>query len=453
MTTWSESMSGAGPFTFYLVTTQSLSGTKCTVTSKIQWKRSSYGYSAWNGAATWSITIDGTKYTGTYDFNAPAGGSISTKTIATKTKTITLTKGASAKTITVKGTFSTGTSSAGSGSLSKSYGLPRVPYDAPSKPTGLSCTPVSNSQINIDWNLSSGKVTQYQIDYRKKGTSSWSTTYDDVPLRYLSGLATATEYEFRIRAQNSDRNSAWSGSVFSTTKAVAPSVPRSMALSSPAAGQFKVTFSAPSSNGGKGITQYDMQYRKGTSGSWTYVSDISSGYVRGSLTPGDAYQVQVRARNTDEVGPWCSAESVTTKANAPGKTPKPTLVIQSDGSVKVTWSAPSSNGGKSISNYDVAYQVPSTASTVTKSNVGTSRSYVLPKKPGPGDRVNVQVRAKNVDATGAWSDQAFIIAKGSGEKAWDGSSFTDGTNKVWNGSAWVDPTYKVWSGTAWVDAN
>ena len=67
-----------------------------------------------------------------------------------------------------------------------------------------------------------------------------------------------------------------------------------------------VSWTAPGLNGGPAITGYDLQYRPGTSGSFTNgpqnVSGTSTAIA--GLTAGTAYQVQVRALNGETPSDW-----------------------------------------------------------------------------------------------------------------------------------------------------
>src|SRR3989449_529232 len=82
---------------------------------------------------------------------------------------------------------------------------------SPSSPTGLTATTVSSSQINLSWTApivdGGSPVTGYEIDRSTDGGISWftiisntattATTYSD------TGLASATQYTYRVSAINS----------------------------------------------------------------------------------------------------------------------------------------------------------------------------------------------------------------------------------------------------------
>ena len=97
----------------------------------------------------------------------------------------------------------------------------------------------------------------------------------------------------------------------------APGKPDAPDVSTASLTSLTVTWPAPA-NAGPAITDYDVQYRAGTSGGWT--DGGHDGTATESTLPGlsenTSYQVQVRATNVDGTGPWSDSGSGRTEANA-----------------------------------------------------------------------------------------------------------------------------------------
>ena len=85
----------------------------------------------------------------------------------------------------------------------------------------------------------------------------------------------------------------------------APSAPAAPVISAATATGFTVTWSAPA-NAGPAITDYAVQYRAGTSGTWTDAghSGTDLTVTLTGLTAATAYQVQVQATNAEGTSAW-----------------------------------------------------------------------------------------------------------------------------------------------------
>ena len=110
----------------------------------------------------------------------------------------------------------------------------------------------------------------------------------------------------------------------------APAAPRVTATPN-TPDSLTVRWSAPSNTGRPAIDSYDLQYREGPSGSWTDGPQDQTGTratITGLTAAPTAYQVQVRATNSEGDGPWSPPGRIrTTPPPPPGPEPVPALPL------------------------------------------------------------------------------------------------------------------------------
>ena len=101
----------------------------------------------------------------------------------------------------------------------------------------------------------------------------------------------------------------------------APTAPATPTISAETADGFTVTWTAPE-NAGPAITGYAVQYREGTSGSWTNAGHSGTGLTvtLSGLKASTSYQVQVQATNAEGTSGWSASATATTTA-APNVAP------------------------------------------------------------------------------------------------------------------------------------
>ncbi len=84
--------------------------------------------------------------------------------------------------------------------------------------------------------------------------------------------------------------------------------------------QLKVTWTAPDSTGQTAINDYDVRYKRDGATDWTdmpYTTNPAVTATIGSLRAGTAYEVQVRAGNSEGEGPWSASGTGSTSNTAP----------------------------------------------------------------------------------------------------------------------------------------
>jgi uncharacterized repeat protein (TIGR02543 family) len=165
----------------------------------------------------------------------------------------------------------------------------------------------------------------------------------------ISPLTNGTAYKFSATASNATGTSAAASSASSAvTPASAPSAPLGVAGSG-TGGSATITWSAPSDDGGSAVTDYIIEYRVATSGTWTTftdgVSTTTSATVTG-LSAGSSYEFRVTAKNI--IGNSLASFTSPVVETLP-TAPSITGVTAASGQVTVTWNAPTHLGSGTLS--------------------------------------------------------------------------------------------------------
>ncbi len=186
------------------------------------------------------------------------------------------------------------------------------------------------------------------------------------------------------------------------------------------AGKLTVAFTAPSSDGGASITNYEYSTNNGTTWKAFSPADTSTPLVitklstsTASLVNGTTYQVKIRAVNSAGSGAASAAGSG--KPFTVAGAPMIGTVTASTGKLTVAFTAPSSNGGSSITNYE--YSTNNGANWKAFSPADTSTPLVITKLSNSSNKLvknatyKVKIRAVNSAGGGAASAVKSIKAK------------------------------------------
>jgi uncharacterized protein (TIGR02145 family) len=169
----------------------------------------------------------------------------------------------------------------------------------------------------------------------------------------VTGLTNGTAYTFTVTATNANGTGPASSASNSVTPSAPLTVPGAPTIGTATAGnaQATITFTAPANNGGSAITGYTVT---SSPGGFTATGSASPITVTG-LSNGIAYTFTVTATNANGIGPASSASNSVT-LSAPSTVPgAPTIGTATKGNAQaaVTFTAPASNGGSTITGYTV----------------------------------------------------------------------------------------------------
>ncbi|WP_183094640.1 fibronectin type III domain-containing protein [Nocardioides stalactiti] len=183
-----------------------------------------------------------------------------------------------------------------------------------------------------------------------------------------------------------------------------PDVPRTVAATATSSSTARVTFTAPATNGGSPITDYDAECVSTTGGASRSAFAASSPVDVTGLSSGHTYKCRARANNSAYYGVWSAYTSTFTTpaaATVPGAPTNVSANATSSTTANVSYSAPASNGGAAISSY---------GTECTSATGGTTRTATGASSPlsvtglSAGHSYACRVRATNSAGPGSWSN-------------------------------------------------
>ncbi len=277
--------------------------------------------------------------------------------------------------------------------------------DTPGQVSDLAVTVSAVGQLTATWSAPAANgsaITSYELQ-RRLSTGSWGTPADVTIVdpatspTVVSSLTPNLTYVFRVRAVNAVGNGAWSSDM--SEKAVGvPGAPTITTVTA-ASGQLTVNWTAPASNGGSAITDYEVSATDGGTPVTAMTGDTSLTLDVGGLTNGADYTVTVRAKNSDFWGAFSTGSSPHTPLGVPGAPTVLTLTPTADG-FTATWTDPADDGGNGDDLGNYQYRVEDVAGVVVEwtTTASSTPSYTITGLD-PHDYI-VKVRATNALHTG-----------------------------------------------------
>ena len=198
----------------------------------------------------------------------------------------------------------------------------RVAATPPARPARPTARIDSLTSLFVSWiapDDGGPPITAYAVRYRAGTSGPWtawafagtgtSTT--------ITGLELRTNYQVQVRAQNRIGASSYSLSAAGTTipAPAVPDRPAVPAVRGASTSSLNVSWVAPYAEGAP-ITDYDVQYRAGTAGSWTTWPHMGIGTTTTitGLKSGTGYQVRVRAESSIGESQWSLPGAADTEA-------------------------------------------------------------------------------------------------------------------------------------------
>ena len=251
----------------------------------------------------------------------------------------------------------------------------------PSPPTGVTGVP-SNETVALTWiSPAITNIVDYNVQYSSNAGSTWKTFSDGVSPNVstlVTGLTNGTAYVFRVAtvislSLNITSTGRYSVISSSYTPTSTPSKPTNL-TGTPSSQQVSLTWTAPASDGGSALTDYNIQSSSNNGSTWSTFADGTStnpSTIVTSLINGTSYVFRVQAVNALGSGSFSDISISyipTTNPNAPTGLSG----VPDNEAVALTWVAPGATSGI-ITDYKVQYS-SNAGSTWSTFADGTSTS-------------------------------------------------------------------------------
>ncbi len=303
--------------------------------------------------------------------------------------------------------------------------------------------------------VSSGvSITDYKIEYSSNSGSSWSTFPhgDASTTETISELTNDQEYSFRVSSVASDETSSPSDIVIATPggESNVPNAPTNLTAT---AGNTEVTLSwtAPSDDGGSSLTDYVLEYSSNDGSTWIIFDDgidLTTSATITELTNDQEYSFRVSAVNSSGTGAGTPSRTITATPVDAGNVPNaPTNLTATAGNTEVTlsWTAPSDDGGSSLTDYVVQYR------TIDSSIVSLLNNKCLDVVDS-SNGANVQMITCDNSDNQKWNIDGDTITSQLNDKCLDieGGNTSDGANVLmWtchggDNQKWIESAENEW---------
>ncbi|HLP23575.1 MAG TPA: fibronectin type III domain-containing protein, partial [Microbacteriaceae bacterium] len=233
---------------------------------------------------------------------------------------------------------------------------------APLAPTGLTVSAgVADGRLDVSWTApatttTGGTIASYTVEYSSDGTA-WTTVSGILTTSTtIAGLTNGTAYTVRVRAVNSEAMTGANATSSPATPYWLPINTSVPTITGTAAGGLSLTAADGtwSANGGT-VTATTYQWQRNVSGTWSNIPGATGATytVSSANDTGAVLRVLVSKTNGANGSAYVSASSGSTATVRSGLASAPTIGTVTPGNrqLTVTWSAPSTTNGGTISSY------------------------------------------------------------------------------------------------------
>ena len=268
----------------------------------------------------------------------------------------------------------------------------------PDPPRSLTANPGGSSIINLSWSPPASHggaaITAYRMQWSPDGTAdSWTdltpNTMPPATSRQHTGLDAGITRHYRVYAINSVGESAQSSNIAMATTTtgtgIAPDKPTLLRATASGQTTINLSWTAPANSGSTPLFGYRIEVSEDAGTNWEDFSRtesfLTTSDAHTGLTVGTTRHYRVYSINHEgfesEASDVVSATTGTTAATAPSAPRALRATASGQTTINLSWTAPSSTGGSSITGYRIQWSTNGTSNwqNVSPVHTGTGRTY------------------------------------------------------------------------------
>ncbi|MEM6631460.1 MAG: fibronectin type III domain-containing protein [Bacteroidota bacterium] len=264
-------------------------------------------------------------------------------------------------------------------------------------PSNLAVANVTPSSATFSW-TAVPTVQTYEVRYRVRGSSAWTTQAVTGTTLQVADLDTFTNYEWQVRTICANSESVWLAGPFFQTQGPTCEAPSELAVSNITLSSASFSWTAVA-----GVTGYEIRYRIVGGGAWTVLPAANTSITINGLDFSTAYEWQVRSVCAQSSSQWIAGSNFETLG--PACDPPSTLGIANvtESAVTVSWTPASGE-----QTYEVRYRVTASATWTVQEVTGSSLAI---SGLSPATNYEWQVRTKCPFSNSAWIPGPFFTTQ------------------------------------------
>ena len=258
--------------------------------------------------------------------------------------------------------------STGEGTITGTSATTKREGEVPGAPTELNAEPDGTTAIDLDWDapadIGSSAITGYRIEVSSDGNDPWTNLVADTDNTNTfykhTGLQANTIRHYRVYAINDTGESDNPSNVanaMTTTVTTVPDPPTGLTATAQGQDQIDLSWTAPSDDGGSPITGYRIEMSDDGTTGWTDLEanteSATTTYADNTVTAGTTRHYRVSAINAVGTGNPSNVDDATTEGSLPGRPTGLTATAQGTSQIDLAWTAPTDDGGATITGYKI----------------------------------------------------------------------------------------------------